>query len=149
MLRHKSTGLKFEIDGQQEDELSAWKLAQLFTAFFDFSQGNVGAALQAWIGAIQRVTKGQLELERPEEPDLSALDRISPVQRIFLLHILLHRSLSLERLQHISGLDESRVRHEIQSLQRLGWLGNAGNTAAIDRFLMPHLSQAFVERGIL
>ena len=148
MLRHRSTGLKFELGGLQEGELSAWKMAQLFTSFFDVSQGNVGAALQAWISSIRRVLKDRLILESPEKPELSLLDLITPVQRVFLLHILLHGSLSLARLQRISELDETHVRNEIQSLQRLGWLENS-DTIAVDRFLAPHLIQAFVERRML
>ncbi len=150
MLRHRSAGMTFTLDGEPEDHVSAWTIARLFTSLFDYARGNVGAALQGWIVAISRVGSEGLTVEPLIPPDVSVVDTLSPIQKAIIVHLLLHGTLTGVRMRRISGLDEALLRHEIQSLLRLGWVCERENgVLAIDRFLLPHLTHACVERRLI
>ncbi|MEZ4700526.1 MAG: hypothetical protein R2834_09365 [Rhodothermales bacterium] len=150
LLRHRSAGMTFTIDGEPEDRVSAWTLARLFTSLFDYARGNVGAALHAWIVAIDRVGAEGIAVAPLSPPDASVVDTLSPIQRAIVVHLLLHGTLTGERLHRISSLDETLLRHEMHALQRLGWVvEREQGVLAIDRFLLPHLTRACVERRLL
>lgn len=149
MLRHRSAGLRFILDGEQEEDVSEWKLAKLFTSLFDFSRGNIGAALLGWITAIKQVTADGLHVEPVEVPDLSIVDTVSPLQKALLIHIMMHGGLTMDRLRRISQIDDTLLHHELQSLKRLGWVVEANDVMSIDRFLRAHLTRAFVERRMI
>ncbi len=150
LLRHRSTGLKLELDGEQEDNLSEWKLAKLFTAFFDTSRGNVGVALQTWISQIQKVSHDTLTITPPVPPAVNVLDELAPLQRVLLVHLLLHGSVSHTRLLRISGLPEDVLQTEMDVLQRSGLVDTpAPGTWLVNPFMRPYLTQAFTDRRML
>lgn len=150
MLRHRSAGLQFILGEQQEQNVSAWAKARLFTSIFDYSRGNVGAALQTWIACIHRVIQNDIVVHQPSVPDLNLVDEMPPLQKAILVHMLLHGQLTFKRLQKISELEESLLQHELLVLQRMGWLqeGDQG-ILKINRFLMPHLTHGFAERRLI
>src|SRR5690606_22189944 len=56
LLRHSSTGLTYELDGTPEERLSQLGKARLFSRYFEYSGGVVGAALHAWLARVERVS---------------------------------------------------------------------------------------------
>lgn len=150
LLRHKSTGLRFDLDELPEEELSAWKLARLFTGYFDYARGNVGVALQAWIASIVAVSKDRITIKRPAEPEVGFMDRISIVQKAILVHLVLHDGLSMAQLHRMSHLDQALLRHEVEALKRSGWLEESEKQMlTINRFIAPHLTQALIDQRMM
>src|SRR5690606_38602047 len=74
MLRHGSTGLRFELGGKGEEQLSDLRLARLFSSHFDYAGGHLGAALRSWITHVRRVNGSTLHIEAPETERWELLD---------------------------------------------------------------------------
>lgn len=150
LLRHRSTGLKFELDGHAEDAVSDWRLAKFFTALFDYSRGNPGVALMAWISQIRKASKAGFTLTTPAAPNLDLLDRLKPVQMALLVQFLLHKRLDETRLLRLTATESAGLAEEISLLRRSGLLvAERDGVLALNAFLQPHLTHAFIERGIL
>ncbi len=119
-LRHASTGLKFEFESKSEDELGDWRLARLFSDYFEYSGGVVGVALRAWIHRIRRLRDDSLEIERPDAAGWEAIDALGTERVAMLLELVLHKQLSLTRLRRITGFENRDLRREIDALIRMG-----------------------------
>ncbi|MCF7801802.1 MAG: amino acid permease [Candidatus Marinimicrobia bacterium] len=150
LLRHRSTGLQFVWEGTPEAELSEWKMAKLFTRLFDYSHGNVGLALRAWIAAIQKVEKGRLILELPSEPDLSALRELDVESIAFLLQFILHKRLTREKIGRITRWQEDDIRNQFQFLENSGVIQKQGQGAwVINPYLESFIIRHLKSRGYL
>jgi hypothetical protein len=72
------------------------------------------------------------------------------LQKAILVHFLLHGQLTFDRLRRISELEASHLSYEMRGLERMGWLQkNEQEILRVNRFLLPHLTQAFVERRLI
>jgi amino acid transporter len=150
LLRHTSAGLTFQLDGRSEDTLSDWQLARFFNSLFDESRGNIGVALHSWIANIRSVDGPRLVMEIPARPRTDALDALHPVQTALLVAFLLHRNVSFARLGRLSGLDADVLKREVAVLRRAGLIvERTDGTFAMDRFVRPHVTGAFLERQIV
>ncbi|MCF7797591.1 MAG: amino acid permease [Lentisphaeria bacterium] len=144
LLRHRSTGLQFEWEGTPEAELSEWKMAKLFTGLFDYSHGNVGAALRAWIAAIQKHEKGRIIVELPSEPDLTALQGLDVETIALLLQFVLHKRLTREKMGRITRWQEEDIRSQVQFLENSGVIQKQGQgiwviNPYLESFIIRHL----------
>ena len=79
LFRHRSTALKFELNGSNEDDLSVWTQARLFSRHFDYSRGNVGVALQAWISNVEGFEDGKLTIKKPGSHYAPELKYLNPI----------------------------------------------------------------------
>lgn len=150
MLRHRSTGLKIELNGQAEDELSELRLARLFNAYFDYSAGNVGAALQGWISHIENFNQGRLALRLPEPPDTASLENLESAWVALLAQVLLHKRLTPARLERIMDDPAQEWQAPLAALKRAGLVIEGTNgTLEIDPYLYPHLYRKFRQMEIL
>ncbi len=66
LKRHHASGMKFILNKAPEDQISELKLARLFNKYFDFSNGNIGAALNGWIKSIQSVEDNIIYTKYPQ-----------------------------------------------------------------------------------
>ncbi len=120
MSRHDSTGLRFSLDGRRDDELSELAVAQLFTRHFDHTDGNIGAALQSWLAHIEHVDAEQLSLVSPTRLDDDAMDALDMELVALLLQLLLHKGLTMERLERVSGRSRAELQRQLAALRRAG-----------------------------
>ncbi|MFH1321856.1 MAG: hypothetical protein ABII90_14545 [Bacteroidota bacterium] len=192
LFRHKSTGLKFELDSPQnghsslggkcnESNISGWRQARLFSKYFNYSRGNVGVALQAWISNIKKVivddkrlsrqgkeeAVGRLLIEQPKLPDIERLKYLKPDWALLIIQFVLHKRLTLEKLQRIIktesqvhegetkqhlSTNENSLMRQINTLKRAGIVvENARDSSVLElnQFIRPHLVNELVDRGIL
>ena len=150
LLRHRSTGLKFDLKGRQEDHISAFALARLFTRFFDFSAGNIGFALRTWIGSVEKVTGERLSLKAPRRPDLKAFEQLGDEERVWLQQFILHKYLTIERLGRLFREKESAVRVRLTRLKRAGLVTEfRPDILEVNPYLQPFVIQELSERGML
>ncbi len=105
LLRHKSSGFKFEIEKIHEDQFSNLRLAKLFNSYFDISRGNIGLAILIWISSIQKVKQNQIVINKPDEVKDYFLNSINPDWFLLLQQFVLHKQLHLNRITRILGLD--------------------------------------------
>ncbi len=120
LLRHDSTGVALTLSRQGEEPPSELAKARLFTALFHRSGGNIGAALAGWMASATEARDGLLRVQPPASLDLSAMDALSGSCLALLLQLAIHRSLSLRRLQRVSGLPEHDIAADLARLRRTG-----------------------------
>lgn len=150
LFRHGLTGLTFEVDGRPDTQLSELARAKLFGRLFDHSQGNIGAALNAWVAHIAAVDGDRLRIVEPTTPRLRALDALRPLQLLLLVGFVLHRAVTFERLSRITGLEDEVLRRELGTLRRFGLVvEDAHDVWTLDPFLHPHLARRFLEEGLV
>jgi amino acid transporter len=121
LLRHRSSGLDFELDGQQEDALSTIKLARMFSRYFDYSSGFIGVALQAWVAHIRSVSSERHFIQSlPQLPDGDILAELDSISRLWLGELLLHRESDSGKLQRIFMTNAVTVQQRTAQLVRAG-----------------------------
>lgn len=122
MQRHSSTGLLLELEGREGDAPSEWALARLFTAHFDASGGNIGAALQGWMANVVSFDGQTVVVRPPPGSDTSVLGELRMGSTALLIQLVLHRQLTLERLARVTGLSTEVLRRELGVLRRMGFV---------------------------
>ncbi|HHH30885.1 MAG TPA: hypothetical protein ENK57_21425 [Polyangiaceae bacterium] len=149
MLRHGSTGLKFILDGKEEGELSDLKLARLFSRHFDYSGGHVGAALRSWITHVRKVGTSSLDVQSPNGARWELLDELRPSLKALLVQLVLHKSLSRDRLVHVTGEREATLEHEVSTLIRMGLVTESQHALSINPFVHHAVIGRLSKRGLL
>ncbi len=149
LLRHQSTGLQFEFEGELEDQISRMKLARLFNSYFDYSAGNIGTALHAWISHIERVQNERLIIRRPERPDITALETLKPEWAVCLAQFVLHKNLTEARLCRIFRWSPAETRDMLRTLRRTGLLVEIQGSWHISPFVHPFLVEKLLEMEVL
>jgi hypothetical protein len=71
LTRHKSSGLQFVMGKKAEAEVGEVALARMFNHVFEYSHGNPGMAMNAWLCSIVKYQDRTLVLTMPEIPDLT------------------------------------------------------------------------------
>ncbi len=150
MIRHRSTGLAFELAGRPESTLRDWRIARLFSAHFDNSAGMVGVALTAWIAGVTAVGPTTLTIEAPTQPSLEPLEGLRVSWVAVLVQLVLHRQLTRERLLSVSQLPEAELLEELAALLRMGLVTEDRRGVIELDLVVEHLLIAhFEESGVL
>ena len=150
LKRHRSSRLKFRLSNVSEDKLGNLEMARLFSQIFDISKGNIGAALQTWITSIDGIDEdGEIIMKFLKNPSVDCLSDLDEDKTIIIAQILLHKTLSIDRLKGIIRTDDKKVQHEINILMRSGLIGESNSLLNINRYVLPHLREALMEDHIL
>jgi hypothetical protein len=150
MLRHSSTGLKFELEGKDEEQLTDYRLARLFSSHFDYTQGHIGAALRSWVAHVRKVGGSTLQLDDPQGEPWELFDELRPAHKALLVQLVLHKTVSRERLERITREDPRTLMHDIDTLVRMGLLQqSAQHTLSINPFVHHGVTRRLRRRGLL
>jgi hypothetical protein len=150
LLRHYSSGMKFKLGNKMEDELGEIKLASLFDDYFNYSIGNVGIALNAWIANITKVENNTVTIKQPLVPDTEALNNLEDDWLIYIAQIILHRRISFETLKGLMKVNDERCEDVVKSLLRFGIiLEKSQRIYGINFFLEPYLTKLLKERMVI
>jgi hypothetical protein len=145
LLRHRPSGLKFELDGRAEDKFSDLQLAMLFNGYFDFAAGSVGVALESWIANIEKVEQDRVVIRAPKVPDLGPIAELEHHRLAWLQSFILHRRMTAAQLARLFRISELEVEEQIAILRRTGVITErAPGVLEINPYLEP-----FVIRQIL
>jgi hypothetical protein len=118
--RHASTGLRFELDGRDEENVGDWRLARLFSRYFDYARGSVGIALRAWMVHVEAFTDDRLVIRSPRSFDQEVFFRLRVPWIALIVELILHREVTMARLERFSGLEPTAVASTVRTLQRMG-----------------------------
>ncbi|WKN43112.1 amino acid permease [Tunicatimonas pelagia] len=150
LLRHWSGGLTFVLNERGEETLSEWQKVQFFNAFFDYSGGNPGAALGAWLASIERKVDKAVHLSVPRTPDYDGLRNMPTDWTILLVQFLLHKRLSLPRMRRVLHLDTASLTDILQDLIRAGLVvEKESGVYQLNVYTEVHLINLLKEQGIL
>ena len=121
-VRHASTGAKFSLDGEAEDDLGELRLARLFSSFFDYSGGVVGAALRAWITHVDKASGDALSVRVPRAERWEVVDELKSEWTALLLELVLHKQISPRRLARVTKTTPEELARDLDPLRRAGLL---------------------------
>jgi hypothetical protein len=149
-LRHGSTGISFVLEGTAEDDLAPWRQARLFTRYFDFSGGLVAVALRAWLAHIDKVDANTLIMRWPKRPRAEMLGQLRVELSAILVQLVVHKQVTLRRLQRITGLPPEELESDIGALTRMGLVRrDSRDVMHVDRFVAHLVTDGLREEGML
>jgi len=150
LLRHDSSGIKFKLGNKMDDELGEIKLAGLFDDYFNYSNGNVGVALNAWVANIIKVESNTVEIKHPAIPNTTPLQFLDDDWLIYISQIMIHRRISFETLKRLMKVSDERCKDVVMSLLRCGIiLEKSTDIYGINFFLEPYLTKILRERMVI
>lgn len=150
LFRHRSSPITFKWKGTTEKDMTNWKYARLMSKYFDYSQGNVGIALQAWIAHIDDVNEGVLTIREPSKPNTEILRKLPEEWMIWIVQFILHKHLTLDRLISITLEDERVVYNKVRILKRAGIIKETSNNILkINQYLEFHLINELTNLGVI
>ncbi len=148
--RHRSTGLRFALEGRREADFGEWHLARLFSSHFDSSAGNIGAALRGWLAHVTKADEQSIEIARPTVQDWTPLDELDGDQKALLLQLVLHRNASRDRLRRIMSRPDRILDGMVRSLVGAGLLHeHRARGIAISPYLRHQVITHFHRRGLV
>lgn len=135
LFRHKSTGIRYRLNNKREDDITGWRQARLFSKHFNYSKGNVGVALNAWISNIHSVSlsdkaaelsvskgTGLVQIREPRIPNLGRLRHMNPDWLLIIIQFILHKKMTIEKLKRVAHLPIEEVIGQVNLLLRAGVL---------------------------
>ncbi len=150
MLRHHSSGLKFVLGKEKEESFSGLQQAKLFHEYFKYSLGNPGMALNAWLAHIKDVKGKIIVIAKPNIPDRKILEKMDDDWKVYVLQLILHKHLTLEKLSTIMGTDRTHIRHILSAMIRAGIVVEKSRSIySLNEYLEPHIIEVFQENDIL
>jgi len=148
--RHRSSGLEFVLHKSDEEELSEIRMARLFNKYFNYSEGNPGIALKAWLGNIVSVSEYKIHIKQPSLPDTNALNELDEDWKVVLIQLILHKRLTYERINKIFFSDDLRSMSIVNSMLRAGLIEEKREKLYIvNSFVEPHLIKVFKREEVL
>ncbi len=148
--RHHSSGLKFKLQKKNEENISEFKLAGLFNKYFDNTKGNPGVALNRWLTNIEKFSGETLRINYPREPKLDILENLDDDWQVFLIQLIVHKRLSLEKLTKILNIEPLEVEETFNSLRRAGLIvEKSSRVYMINTYAEPYLRELFKLKGYL
>ena len=150
MRRHRSSGLKFVLNKNEEEELSDIRMANLFNKYFSLSEGNPGTALKAWLVNIVKVSGNNIIMNYPHLPDTKILSELDDDWKTVLIQLILHKRLTYAKLEKIFLHDHTRIHGIISSLLRTGMIEERNEDLFIvNTFIEPHLIRILKREELL
>ena len=140
MRRHKAGNYTFVLNGKNEANFHQWNYAKLFTVYYRFTDGNINSALKLWLSCIDKVSEEEIYIHEPKLPESIPFQLLSRQQIIFLAQLIIHNSMSLERIFATSKRPMSEVKQDINALLRFGLIEKVSeNIFAVNTVLYPFI----------
>ena len=143
LQRHRSTGLRFQLNNRLESEMSDIRTAGLFNEIFKFSKGSIGVALLSWLTMIKKHSDDVIDINKLKKPDLKILADLESEWQIWLTQFILHKQLTKHRLARIFNTDEKSINHTSEALLRSGFIVKGTNDSLK---INPYIEHLFIEK---
>ncbi|PLW92070.1 MAG: hypothetical protein C0592_12570 [Marinilabiliales bacterium] len=118
LQRHESSSLKLKIRQERKSGLSLVSQPKFFARMFNFSKGNIGVALNAWLANIYEFDDQGISVKMPKQADLNKLDYLGNEWYLLLMQFLLHKRLTIEKLQRITWEEPDVLFKKLMILKR-------------------------------
>ena len=150
MRRHKSGGMKIYMGDKGEDQLSDIRLAGLFNKFFNYSGGNPGLSLLAWVTQIKKVLNGKIYIEPPIVPNTGIFNNLNDDWQVILIQLIYHKRMDMNRLKNVLQLNDDEIVKLINSLLMTGLVKEkAKELYVINRYVDRFLTEYFHDMELI
>ena len=128
MSRHKSSGLRLDFGSGSSDNFSEIKLARIFNKIFDFSNGNPGVAMNAWLSGIKDFSNKTIVWKLPIRSDDDIFKEMPELWGQLCLQMLLHKRMDLEKIARCMPGNKEQLLKTVNVLKRIqlvDWRGDS------------------------
>jgi amino acid transporter len=149
LRRHQSSRIPFGY-GKNYELLNPVRIASLFNAYFNYSEGNPGTALNGWLAHIKSASSEGLDIKKPEKPSLTVFKNLNEDWIMLLVQFVLHKRLTNERIVTITNRSYQEVETLVLAMLRAGIIiEKAAGVYHVSPFILPFLITSLKEREVL
>lgn len=149
LKRHLSSGMQFKYRKTPESAFRSWNYARLFSRYYNYSEGNIGVALQSWVANITEVENSTIFIRKPSQPDYSIFNYLEIEWMIFIMQFILHKRMNINKLMRITRESEKSVRNKVTILKRAGLIIQMSDgILELNSFIFPYLQKALIQRQL-
>ncbi|MDA3905984.1 MAG: AAA family ATPase [Bacteroidales bacterium] len=150
LKRHTSSGMQFHFKNTPESALHSWQTARLFSSYFNYSEGNIGIALQSWIAHINEIENNTLFIRKPIQPNSSVFNFLEMDWMIFIMQFILHKRMNMNKLIRVTRESESNVQLKVNILKRAGLLNQlADGILELNPYMLAFMQKSLIKRQLL
>ncbi len=156
LFRHNASGLKFRLNQshsigskKNEEDFKTKHFASLFSKYFNYSQGNVGTCLSAWMANIQSVEKGRIIMSLPSPINTSEFEKFDNTYLIILYQFIIHKSMDTQKFSRVMMISTAEAQQKLDFLMRAGVLTKKNNTYSITVYIQNAIIQLLRNKNIL
>jgi len=150
MKRHGSSGLSFVLENRIEESLSQLKMAKLFSKHFDFTRGNPGVTLNAWLSHIFQYKNEQLFIKYPNNVDIEILNTLENEAVILLQQTALHKRMNLQKMMRVFAENEEEMSEKLRPLRLNGLVTEkSAGVFVINPFVEPLVVKMLKQKDLL
>ena len=148
--RHKTSGLTYYYKNSSEESVAKITTASLFNAYFTYSSGVPGVAMNAWIGSITKIDKQDITIKKPELPGYEVLNNINPDWLIIVALFIQHKTMDAGKLARVLSVSVEEAEKNLYNLSNAKVLEIKENDVyELGRYLEPFLVKICNEKGII
>ncbi|MEJ7646530.1 MAG: amino acid permease [Chryseolinea sp.] len=119
MTRHNSSGLSLEFIRNPEGASNEIKMARVFNRLFSHSNGNPGAAMNAWLAGIQDYSNKMIMWKKPSSFDGRTIREMPEIWGHFCFQLLIHNRMSLDKMVRCLEMEREQIVEIITIMERL------------------------------
>lgn len=150
LKRHQSSEMTFKLGKLSEALMIEWRYAQLFNSYFNYSDGIIGTALNAWLVHIKEVNDKELLIKKPRSPEINVFSLLDNVSINICVQFVLHRRLNSERLTRIMNMSANAVDEKLRYLLSVKILDKFPKKIyMLNSYIEPHLVKYLKTGGML
>ena len=120
LFRHKSSGILFKLRDRLEANVNEVRLARLFNQIFEYSHGNPGMAMNAWLKGITAFKDKTITIKPPNVVDLSVLHNLSTEWNMIAIQLLMHKRATVEKLCRVLTEKPENILPALRAMVRMG-----------------------------
>lgn len=120
LLRHKSSGLQFTFGNKNEEDINEIVLARVFNRIFEYSHGNPGMAMNAWLCSMEKFTGKNISMSMPIISDTEVINKLPALWSMICIQLLMHKRMSLKKLSQVISQQEEEIGEQLNAMTRIG-----------------------------
>jgi hypothetical protein len=150
LRRHNSSGLKLKLRKNHHPNSLPLSTPRFFAAMFNYSKGNIGVSLQSWLANIYDFDGKSISVTVPKTINTEAFDKLEDEWYLLLLQFILHKRMTIEKLQKIQLENKEEIFQKIMVLKRARLIEESKtNVYNINPYMYPHILQKLVEKEMI
>ncbi|NJN27323.1 MAG: ATP-binding protein [Cyclobacteriaceae bacterium] len=150
MKRHASSGLSFVLENKVEESMSQLKKAKLFSQYFDFTNGNPGVTLNAWLSNIVMYKNEHLFIKYPTHIDTEVLNSLEGDAVALLQQTALHKRMDLSKMMRVFGVEADTIQSWLRPLRLNGLISEKSEGVfVINPFVEPFVVKMLKQKELL